>query len=236
MTFVFRPWLQGLSLIALAVLLSLGTWQVQRLAWKTSLIRLVEGRVQSVPADFTGLVPRWQQGADVRYTPVRLSGGFPTDRVAHVFGTWEGEPGFFVFQPFRLDDGSDRVVIINRGFVPQAARQDTYELPSADVLTGLVRVPEQASGLAALFQPADRPNDGVFFGRDPEALAQYLLPGDSGELVPLIIDSTLQTELPRGSTTVVAFRNAHLGYALTWFGLAAGLVGVVGAMSIRKRS
>lgn len=31
---------------------------------------------------------------------------------------------------------------------------------------------------------------------------------------------------PRGGQTVVSFRNEHLSYAITWFGLAAGLIGV----------
>jgi surfeit locus 1 family protein len=31
---------------------------------------------------------------------------------------------------------------------------------------------------------------------------------------------------PRGGRTVVEFRNQHLSYAVTWFGLALGLLGV----------
>ena len=70
---------------------------------------------------------------------------------------------------------------------------------------------------------------------DPEALAAYLTPGEEGLYLPLAVDSTLPTALPRGGTTRLAFRNAHLGYALTWYGLAAGLVVVVGGLSIKRR-
>jgi surfeit locus 1 family protein len=39
---------------------------------------------------------------------------------------------------------------------------------------------------------------------------------------------------PQGGQTQVTFRNEHMQYALTWFGLAAALIGVYLAYHIQK--
>jgi surfeit locus 1 family protein len=62
------------------------------------------------------------------------------------------------------------------------------------------------------------------------------LPGD--RVAPYIIDArfdpSLPGGLPQGGETIVDFPNNHLGYALTWFGLAAVLAGVSGAYAWRQ--
>ncbi|NRA29347.1 MAG: SURF1 family protein [Parvularculaceae bacterium] len=235
MTVIGRPVLWALSAAALAILLSLGTWQVKRLAWKTDLIAQVEARVDAEPialenVDLTKLVR-----GEFEYQPVAVSGGFPSAKTAHVFGTFDSVPGFYAFQAMRLDDGTGRLILVNRGFVPQDQRQDYYPLPSAERLTGLARFYNAPTGIAAAVAASDQPGEGTFYSRTPEVLQSYLAPGEEDSFLPFAVDSTLPTELPQGGTTRLEFRNAHLGYALTWFGLAAGLVGVVGALSLRKK-
>lgn len=233
MTFVFRPVLLVLTVLALGVLLTLGTWQVKRLAWKTDLIAKVEARIDDDPVAVLLLLD--QPAEEWAYRPVAVSGGFPNAEVAHVFGTYEGQAGYYAFQAMRLDDGSGRLVLVNRGFVPQDARAEFYPLPNAEQLVGIARQYAPETGLAAAFAPKNRPEDGVFFTRDLQALAAYLTPGEEANYLPLAVDSTLPTELPRGGTTRIDFRNAHLGYAITWYGLAVGLIGVVGALSLKRR-
>ncbi|MEM1380554.1 MAG: SURF1 family protein [Pseudomonadota bacterium] len=234
MTLVIRPILWILTLLALGVLLSLGTWQVKRLAWKTDLIAKVEARIDLPPTPLTEVLETPDLEAQ-EYLPVIVSGGFPNARIAHVFGTHEGAAGYFAFAAMRLDDGSDRLVLVNRGFVPQDALDTFYPLPDAGQLQGLIRLYTPEKGLAAQFAPPNRPDDGIFFGRDPIALARYLTPGEEDNYVAVAVDSTLPTTLPQGGTTLIDFRNAHLGYAITWYGLAAGLIGVVGALSLKRR-
>jgi len=233
-TLVVRPVLWVCAALALLVLLSLGTWQVKRLAWKTDLIAQVEARIGGAPTAIGELDFGALSADSFEYTPVAASGGFPNARTAHVFGTWDGQPGYYAFQAMLLDDGTDRLVLINRGFVPQDQRQDYYPLPSADRMVGLARFYAAPTGLSAAVAPADQPGEGLFYSRSPEILVSYLMPGAEDRFVPFAIDSTLDTALPSGSTTRVEFRNAHLGYALTWFGLAAGLFGIVAVLSLRK--
>ncbi|MEM6748053.1 MAG: SURF1 family cytochrome oxidase biogenesis protein [Pseudomonadota bacterium] len=235
MNFVLRPVLLVFATLGTLVLLSLGTWQVQRLAWKTDLIAMVEARAGQAPVPLADILAGDHAAENTEYLPVAVSGGFPSEKVAHVFGTLEGQAGYYAFQVMRLDDGSGRLVLINRGFVPQDEKAETYPLPNARVLTGLVRHYGPARGLAAAVAPPARPADGIFFDRDPAKLAAYLTPGDESSYLPFAVDSTLPTELPRGDTTRLDFRNAHLGYAITWFGLAIGLVTVTAFLS-RKAS
>lgn len=230
-----RPLLWALSAVALVILLSLGTWQVQRLAWKTGLIEQVETRAKAEPVALEDVDLNTISAAAFEYQPVALSGGFPSARTAHVFGTLDGVPGFYAFQSMRLDDGTDRLILVNRGFVPQDQRQDYYPLPSADRMIGLARFYKPPSGMAAAVAVTDQPGEGTFYSRNPEVLKSYLAPGEEDQFLPFAVDSTLPTDLPRGGTTRLDFRNAHLGYALTWFGLAMGLTGVVGALSLRRK-
>lgn len=233
MSAVRRPVLLGLGALAFLVLIALGTWQVQRLRWKTDLIDKVMERTALPPVPVEEALSRFEAGEDIEYLPVRAVGGFPNARIAHVFGTLDGQPGYYAFQAMRLDGARGQTVLVNRGFVPQDQREDHYPLPSADAMVGLVRFYGGASGLAAAFAPAGNPEEGTFYERDLETLARYTLGDAEGRLLPFAIDSTLPTELPRGGTTKLAFRNAHLGYAITWYGLAAGLVVVV-ALMLRK--
>jgi len=235
MTFVVRPVLLVLATLGTLVLIGLGSWQVQRLAWKNDLIAMVEARADQPPTPLVEVLASGWERADSEYLPVAVSGGFPSEKVAHVFGTLEGQAGYYAFQAMRLDDGSGRLILVNRGFVPQNDKAATYPLPNAAQLTGLVRHYGPAQGLAAAVAPPARPDDGIFFDRDPLALAAYLSPGEEDRYLPFAVDSTLPTDLPRGGTTRLDFRNAHLGYALTWFGLAIGLVTVTAFLS-RKTS
>lgn len=226
----FRPVLTACAVLGVLVLLGLGTWQVYRLQWKQALIERTERLAASEPAPLIG------GGPHEPYAPVWATGGFVTDRVLHVSGSWGGRPGYYVFQPFRPDLGR-RLVLVNRGFVPAAQRARTYPLPDAERLTGLYREFERGSTFAA---PPD-PDGMTAYDRTGETLTRPfrdlvggMTPAQEG-FAPYYLDSTLATELPRGGTTRLDFSNRHLGYAITWYGLAAGLVAIFLLMSRKPR-
>jgi surfeit locus 1 family protein len=216
--------------LAVLILLALGTWQVQRLNWKTELIAKVEDRMDAEPIPLAEALARLRAGDDIEYLPVAAVGGFPSDRVVHVFGTHDGRPGAFVFQAMRLDDGG--TLLINRGFVPQDERRTSYPLPNAGAFTGLVRFYEGETGVARAVNPGE--TDGTLFTRDREVLLEALTGEVPNDALPFALDSTLPTAIPEGRTTRLAFRNAHLGYAITWYGLAIALI-VVMVLRLRRR-
>jgi surfeit locus 1 family protein len=222
-------WPALVALAGIAVLISLGIWQLHRLAWKEALIARIEARVHAQPAplppesEWPALKPK-----DYEYRHVALRGRFAS-REALVFrgsGPEAGEgPGYLVLAPLILSDGA--AVIVNRGFVPSAAKDAaSYAPPPGEVtVTGLMRDPEPRN----LFTPADQPDKNQWFTRDPSAIAAHF---GLARAAPFSVDADYSGDpkaLPRGGTTVIAFSSNHLAYALTWFGLAAALAGVFGA-------
>ncbi|WP_031549367.1 SURF1 family protein [Parvularcula oceani] len=226
-----RPVLLAFAVPAFLILMALGTWQVQRLQWKLDLIERIEARTEAAPLPLEEVLEGdWRE---LEYTPVRVSGRLVGEEVAHVFGTYESQPGWFVFQPLALD-GAESVLLVNRGFVPDDERADGYGGLGGRPFTGLLRLYSTPSGIARLVRAPDDPAAGSFYARDRASLLAAF-PGLEGEeVLPFYLDSTMPTERPRGGTTRLEFSNRHLGYAITWFGLAISLVGICLLMMRRR--
>ena len=247
--FVFRPLLTAAVAAAFAVLLGLGTWQVARLAWKNDLIARTEALATRDPVPLGAYVASMAEAAEPgaplpEYAHVSVTGGFVTDRTVHVNGTYGGRPGFYVFQPFKPDGpalpgSSGDIILVNRGFVASGYRRDAYELPDAEAMTGLVRYYEGPSLATFLDVPPDPDGLTVYDRRRPTLTRPFrdLAPDYDADawFAPFYLDSTLPTEVPRGGTTRLDFSNRHLGYAITWYGLAGGLLAVFLLMSRERR-
>ncbi len=233
--FVFRPVLSICVALALAILLSLGNWQLQRLQWKNDLIAMVEANVGAPPRPLEDTIAAAQTASPTEYTPVVAEGAFIEDSAARVFGTYGGEPGVYVFEALRTESGD--VVYVNRGFAPQAIDQSQVtRAPSGDTaVTGLLRYPERPTPPASWFRTAEKTADGLWFVRDPARFA-----GDtaSERVIPFYIDqfAVADADWPLGGVTRLEFNNRHLEYALTWFGLAGALLAVWVAASFQKKS
>lgn len=224
------------ALIALAILVGLGIWQVQRKAEKEALIaRIVErSRTEPVappaPAD-------WDPARD-EFRHVRVAGRFLNDAETLVHGLAPGDTpgralqGYYVLTPFRRDNGS--LVLVNRGFTPTelkapADRQDGL-VEGDTTVTGILRASEPRGA----FVPEPDPARGIWFNRDIagiararglEAVAPYLIEADA---VPG------SRSWPRGGQLRVDLPNNHAQYAFTWFGIAACLVGVFAVFAWRR--
>lgn len=231
------PWLTlGIGLVALAVLLGLGTWQVERLAWKEALLATIDRRIHSEPVQLAEIEQRYAAAADVDYTPVRLSGTFMHDSEAHFLATWQGDAGFFIYTPLALPDG--RFVFVNRGFVPYeqkepAARREGQVRGPVE-LVGLARNPlaEKPSSIV----PDNDPAKNIFYWKDLSGMAAHA-GVDTAKLLPFFIDAGSAPNpggLPVGGVTMVDLPNNHLQYAVTWYGLAAALVAVLGIWTWRR--
>jgi surfeit locus 1 family protein len=210
-----RPVLSLAVLSAFLFLIGLGTWQVHRLQWKQDLIADVAAQLAQPPVEIgagTALAP---------YRPVALPSWRSGDRFAHVVGTYEGRSGYYVFGRVEAPTG---VFIVNHGFVPREARATDYDLPADGPLIGLARENEPLSGFMAWVTPDADPGAGTFYGRELGPIAAYLgLPSAPA----YYIDRTDNAAgVPQGDTTRLEFSNRHLGYAITWYGLAAGLLAV----------
>ena len=223
--------LAAAALLLVGIFFALGSWQVQRRAWKLELIARVEQRVGAAPVAAPGR-ERWAQvnrDAD-EYRHVVVTGTFLNDRETLVQAVTELGPGFWLLTPLRQADGHN--VLVNRGFLPPAARDPAVRgapAPTGPVtVTGLLRLTEPGGG----FLRRNNPAAGRWYSRDVQAIAADRSLAD---VAPYFIDAdagATDGRWPVGGLTVVRFHNSHLLYAMTWYVLA--LMAVVGAGQVLR--
>jgi len=245
-------WPTMFTLSGLAVFIGLGTWQMQRKAWKEELIQTIQERSAGEPlapeawlklqcqrADRAGLA------ASCDYTPVRLRGRFDHANERHVFAgsprqpSGVGGPGYWIFTPFWLPDHK-RGIFVNRGFVPHdrkdAATRAEGQLAGEVEIVGLVRTAQ----VRGLFDGRNNEAGNIWYVRDPTEFLQA-----THATVPFGLDQTTTGGppdprafyidqvapvptggLPFPQAPTIELPNRHFEYAITWYSLAATLAGV----------
>jgi surfeit locus 1 family protein len=128
--------------------------------------------------------------------------------------------GAWLLAPLRTVDGD--IVLVNRGFMPAGERAAPPPAGRVSV-TGLLRISEPDGGFLRDNDPAGE----RWYSRDVAAIARARgLPAD--EVAPFFVDAfsaagpgiAADATWPRAGMTVIRFRDPHLSYALTWFGMA----------------
>ncbi len=200
---------------------ALGIWQLHRRSWKLDLIARVDARVHAAPVPAPG-PERWPALTDdnAAYRHVAVQGQYRGGATL-VSANTELGPGFWVLSP--LDTARGFTVLVNRGFVPPEKAHDVAPPAGTVRVAGLLRMSEPKG---AFLRPND-PAANRWHSRDVAAIARAK---HLGRVAPYFIDADrgMEANGPVGGLTIIHFRNAHLGYALTWFALA--LLSVVGAV------
>jgi surfeit locus 1 family protein len=225
------PW-RGLlipAVLAFCVLIGLGTWQIQRKAWKEGLIAELHRELAAAPIALPGPAA-WHRldRKALEYRRVKFSAVFENSKEALVWAAPSAfrpdvsGPGYWVLTPARLPDGG--TVMVNRGFVPDG-RQDPKtraqgELSGPVDIVGALRWP----GHRHWFTPNDDPAHNLWFVTDPRAIAAAK---NIGSVAPFYVEQESPAPpggLPKPGKLVVRLPDNHLQYALTWYGLALVLV------------
>jgi len=223
------------------MLVALGFWQLQRLAWKQGLIERIETRVESEPISLSKAIAQWKRSGDVDYLRVRLDGTFDHDKERHYYTIVDGKAGWRVITP--LVTTGKQVVMADRGFVLNELKDAKSR--AAGQIAGLASVVGLARKGATQdpFAPDNSPEKNSWFWRDLEGMARSVLsPQEQKWLVPFFVEleaGPVPGGWPKGGVTRLELPNSHLQYALTWFGLAGGLLVVVAIYVIgrlRQRS
>lgn len=221
------------TLLTVALLAGLGTWQLQRRAEKHALIAQLTERLAAEPqalpspAQWHALTP-----ARDEFRRVRFSATYEPRPDAMVYSSGSAiredvsGPGTWAFLPARLPGGE--TVVINTGFVPNTmqdrGQQDRAVMRLvtgvAVTLTGYIRFPETAGTLTPRENIAKR----LWFARDHAAIARAL---GWGETAPFYIDleqPVPENGIPKPGPLDVRLKDDHLQYAITWFGLAGAVL------------
>lgn len=202
---LFWPFFFGI--LGTVVLVSLGTWQLQRMAWKEGVIAEINARIASDPVALPDPIDVERD----KYLPVAVSGTITEDEIHLLASTRDAGAVYRLVSAFETDGG--RRIMIDRGWMKTADKDAARPAHDVDVVGNLHWPDERDS-----FTPANDVDSNIWFARDVDQMAEVL----NTEPVLLIVreDSdkgAIATPLP---VDTAALPNNHLEYVLTWYGLA----------------
>jgi surfeit locus 1 family protein len=206
------------ALPVLAALCALGTWQVRRLHWKSDLLARIEASERAPPAPLGTATPE-------PFARVVAAGRFDHAREALLGVEVRGTTlGAHLLTPL-LRTGQPPL-LVDRGWVP-LERDRALDRPEGEVaVTGFVREADRRDWLT----PADDAPGRRFYLFDPEAIGAAMglaaPPAPFGLVALASADAPPGRSLPEAARGLPRPNNPHLGYAITWYGLAVALVGV----------
>lgn len=200
------------GLLGMAVLVSLGVWQLQRLAWKESVLSEIALRIEAEPV---ALPLTFDREVD-RYLPVAVTGEFVGDPLRILVSLQGSGPGYRLISAFEVEG---QRVLVDRGFLAESV--DLPGTPDGEVtVTGNLHWPDEVDG----FTPDPDVARNIWYARDVDALAAQL----DTEPVFIILREISVSDAPLTPlpVTVEGIPNNHLGYAIQWFGLALVWLGM----------
>jgi surfeit locus 1 family protein len=225
-----------MALAALAVLMALGTWQVERKRWKEDLLAKIATRVAAAPAPIASITHTARAGDDIEYMHVVASGRFDHGKERYLYAPAPSGLAWHVYTP--LEVGPGVIVWVNRGAVPDASKSPSTRAAGQVAGEAEVRGIVRLAPAKAFFAPQNDAANNLWYWPDLTAMTASVLPPGPVKALPFFIEADAQPVppggLPRGGVTRVALPNRHLEYAVTWYGIALTLVGVYLAFAISR--
>ena len=206
-----------------AILVALGVWQVQRLAWKEAIIADINNRIAAAPV----ALPADPDPAADAYLPVTVSGEIGAQALHVLVSQKQKGAGYRVIAPMALESG--RRVLIDLGFTA-TSNKDAIAPAGTATLTGNLQWPQEVDS----FTPEADMDRNIWFARDVELMAETL---DTEPLLIVMREGTGPdpkiTPLPVDTARIP---NDHLQYAITWFSLAAIWLAMIVLFLRRRRA
>lgn len=204
---------------ALGLLIMLGTWQLHRLAWKTEMLARIDAAERSGPVPLGDAAEPWIR--------VEAVGRFDHARQAtlgvEVRGT---QLGTHLIVPL-LSEGR-APVLVDRGWVPLERGAPVAQPEGEQRVVGYIRPAEQANWTSATDDPATR----RFYTSDPAVIGAAL--GIAAPAPYVLVALGEAQGLPQPARGIPRPPNNHLGYVVTWYGLALALTGVFAVFAWRR--
>jgi surfeit locus 1 family protein len=204
-----------MTAVMLAVLVSLGTWQVHRLHWKEAIL------AQLAQAEAAPPVPL--NATPEPYTKVAVTGHLRADLSAQyaveVRDTREGpQLGTFLIQP--LERPGAPPLLVERGWVPQKRSAPIFQPQGETTVTGYIHAGETPG----LFSAKDDPAARIFYTLDPATIGAALGLSHVEPFILIALGPAPPELWPDPAKHLPQPPNNHLSYAITWYGLAVALV------------
>lgn len=213
----------SIGLGGIAILLSLGIWQIQRLAWKEDILTQIDARILSTPV----AIPASPDAIRDKYLPVTAKGQFEDRQIRLLASIKQVGAVHRIVAPFTTE--GNRRVLVDLGWKPVAA--PTEALPSGAMrITGNLHWPQEIDS----YTPEPDLTNNLWFARDVPALANAL---DTEETL-IVLRDVPQIDLPTTPMPVdtAPIPNDHLQYAITWFSLAVVWGGMTLLFVLRSRA
>jgi surfeit locus 1 family protein len=223
-----RPalWPTLISLPVLVVSLGLAVWQMERREWKRDILDRIAVNQAAAPTTLDELL-RGDPLAH-EYGRVTVSGSFLHDKEFYLGArSLKNTVGLQVVTPLRADQG--QIVLFDRGWIPQEkkdpAKRAEGQVPGPVTLTGIVRRTQEQRQ----FAPDNVPERNVWFHVDAPLMRRMAGAAPDAKLDTFFLEADAAANpggFPIGGQTRLDIPNDHLQYAITWFLIAAALVGV----------
>tara|TARA_A100001015_G_C15011444_1_gene723294 strand:- start:510 stop:1205 length:696 start_codon:yes stop_codon:yes gene_type:complete len=195
----------GLGLFGVTILCMLGTWQINRLNWKNSLINEVINSISMEPQT----VELENIDINSQYLSVVFEGQFLEDEIHVLFSLKPYGPGFKIIKPFKLK--SDEIILVDLGFVKERDKNINRKIKETKIM-GNIFFPNETD----YFTPSPNFTKNIWFSRDLEKMSSFL--NSSPRM--LILSSDLDISNIVVTPLNPNFVNNHLQYSVTWFSMA----------------
>jgi surfeit locus 1 family protein len=218
-----------LSVVAALLMAGLGSWQVQRLVWKQSMIADRMALMAAPPVQLSS----WKD-VPVAWRRVRLSGAYLNDHSLLVGPrSFRGQPHWRLVTPLQLAGGG--IVLVDRGWVPDQGKQEALRHVSRPVGRVVAEGIARQSALLGFFAPENVPVRDNWFRIAPEEMGRRLALSKVAPFWVVEMGKRSGSGYPIPDGTVVMPSNNHLQYAITWYGLALCALVIAGLYWRRER-
>ncbi len=242
-------WTTLLVLAALAVLIRLGLWQLDRLEQRRAFNAHVLNGQTLPPLELTTQTLH-EPLETMEYRTVTVTGEYDLDyQIALRNQAWYGKPGNDLLTPLKIT-GTDTVVLVNRGWVPATGyapdRDQTYPARGVVTLTGIIRLSHAAPDFGRQSDPTPEPgqtrpvwnliNIPAIAAQMPYPILPIYIQRGPDASLPADFDQWTDDDLPFPRLPKIEITEGpHMGYAIQWFTFAA-ILGFGYPIFISRRS
>ena len=234
-SFTFDPPLLGTMsmLVALAIFLTLGFWQLQRANEKKVLLKQYQTLSTEAPMLFKDFLKKNQVQAGRK---LKVSGVYLNDKQFLLDNRFSNHRvGYHVLTPMQIN-GANQVLIVDRGWVPQGRTR--AELPSLipvmepQNFVGTVYLPSSKQRVLGSAEDNPRQWPRVIQRLDLPAIAKRL----NQSVYPFILrlDPNSPNGFVRNWKVVNAKPQKHIGYAIQWFAFAIVLLIIYIGLNLKR--